>query len=449
MPREVPPYLAAHIRRMAAPGAEVTTDAELLGRYAEHRDAVAFEALVWRHGPMVWATCRRVLRHQYDVEDAFQAAFLALARTAGSIGARPAVAGWLHRVAANAALKLKAGRRTTGLTGDVPARPDPGDGELAGVVDEELDRLPARMRAAFVLCGLEGMTSAEAARELGCPVGTVESRLHTARARLRERLARRGFGPGVTAGLVLAAAPPAASVATAIGTGAGAPPRPAVDAIANQVSRIMTHGVVTMKAVTAAALAVVFTGAVWAGGGFDDAPAPGPKAEPPAIHVGPPPGNPGPALKAAPPVIPAGPPPAAPGHVWDAARPREPGGLLADRLGVYLTIEGIRMEGAKVEAGSLLVDTVNGKKLDKAVTIQVRGLAYPTLTPRSIDLPAKQRCVLKGYENGEMIGTPHALVTAAEEQGRTDVLPSQAVWRWRPYFVTLIAVEPKGLELPW
>jgi len=56
---------------------------------------------------MVWATCARILRQQHDIEDAFQATFLALARAARSI--RQAVAGWLHRVALNAALKLKAG----------------------------------------------------------------------------------------------------------------------------------------------------------------------------------------------------------------------------------------------------------------------------------------------------------------------------------------------------
>src|SRR5687767_9648708 len=138
----VEPTLLAHIRRMAAPGSESLTDAELVGRYAEHRDAAAFEVLVWRHGPMVWATCRRVLRNQHDIEDAFQATFLALARHATTLGTRQAVAGWLHRVATNAALKLRADRLTTGLTREMAARGEIGDGEFTGAVDEELDRLP-------------------------------------------------------------------------------------------------------------------------------------------------------------------------------------------------------------------------------------------------------------------------------------------------------------------
>src|SRR5262249_46254001 len=193
-----PTTLAAQLRRMAATGSAAggLPDAELVRRFADRRDEAAFEVLVWRHGPMVWATCRRVLRHQQDAEDAFQATFLALARTAATLDTRQAVAGWLHRVAMNAAINLKARRRPTCLTDDVPAPPEP-DGELSGAVDEELERLPHRMRAAFVLCCLEGMTSTEAARELGCPVGTVDSRLHAARARLRDRLTRRGLGPTV------------------------------------------------------------------------------------------------------------------------------------------------------------------------------------------------------------------------------------------------------------
>src|SRR6516164_9158040 len=130
MPRVEPTLLAAQIRRIASE--EALTDAELAGRYAEHRDAAAFEVLVWRHGPMVWAACRRVLRHQQDAEDAFQATFLALARSARSIGNRRSVGAWLHRVAVNAALKLRAKRMTTGLPADAPARPEavPEGGEL-------------------------------------------------------------------------------------------------------------------------------------------------------------------------------------------------------------------------------------------------------------------------------------------------------------------------------
>jgi hypothetical protein len=72
MPRVEPTLLAAHLRRLAAPGSESQADGELVGMYVESRDAAAFEVLVRRHGPMVWATCLRVLRHQHDVEDAFQ-----------------------------------------------------------------------------------------------------------------------------------------------------------------------------------------------------------------------------------------------------------------------------------------------------------------------------------------------------------------------------------------
>ena len=70
------------------------SDGELLARYAASHDGPAFEALVARHGPMVVATCRAILKHDHDVEDAFQATFLVLARQ-GTVGARRWRAGGL------------------------------------------------------------------------------------------------------------------------------------------------------------------------------------------------------------------------------------------------------------------------------------------------------------------------------------------------------------------
>src|SRR5262249_7905966 len=63
---------------------------------------------------------------------------------------------------------------------------------LRPVLDEEIQRLPARYRAPFVLCHLEGKANEEAARQLGCPKGTILSRLSRARERLRARLTKRG-----------------------------------------------------------------------------------------------------------------------------------------------------------------------------------------------------------------------------------------------------------------
>ena len=80
---------------------------QLLERYLERRDEIAFEALVARHGPMVLAVCRRMLADHSDVEDAFQATFLVLIRLRAELGPRDAIGPWLYGVAARVSLRAR------------------------------------------------------------------------------------------------------------------------------------------------------------------------------------------------------------------------------------------------------------------------------------------------------------------------------------------------------
>src|SRR5258707_633369 len=74
-----------HVRRLTACREAAPPDGDLLHRYLERRDEAAFRALVERHGPMVLGVCQGVLQRRHDAEDAFQGAFLVLARKAASI----------------------------------------------------------------------------------------------------------------------------------------------------------------------------------------------------------------------------------------------------------------------------------------------------------------------------------------------------------------------------
>ncbi|MFL5340924.1 MAG: RNA polymerase sigma factor [Gemmataceae bacterium] len=173
-------------------------DAALLERFVALKDELAFEALLRRHGDMVLRVCRRHLESGPDAEDAFQAVFLVLARDAGRIAHRESLAGWLFRVAYHVSRKLmgkNARRRTLPLAeGDrVADTTEEFDrAELRAMVEEEVHALPDRFRAPVVLCYLEGRSNSEAAALLGCPRGTVDSRLATARRKLYQRLSSRG-----------------------------------------------------------------------------------------------------------------------------------------------------------------------------------------------------------------------------------------------------------------
>ena len=207
--------------------ASALSDRQLLERFASGRDAsaeAAFETLVLRHGPMVLRICRNVLRNSTDAQDAFQATFLVLVQRRRSIRRLDSVGGWLNgvacRVAARArvqaarrrAVEQRAGLRIVEAV-DLPDGDEPVSMESGSVIQEEVRRLPENYRDAIVLCYWEGLTHEQVAVQLGCPLGTVRSRLARARDLLRRRLTRRGLAP--LAAVVVAALDRAALSASA------------------------------------------------------------------------------------------------------------------------------------------------------------------------------------------------------------------------------------------
>lgn len=200
-------YLRTRVRPI---NAESATDGQLLARYTHSGEVAAFEALVQRHGPLVWRVCRRVLAHEHDAEDAFQATFLVLVRKASSIRKEASLASWLYGVAHRIAVRARAhAQRWRALelldpaaSVDVPS--EASQREVQAIVEEELAQLPERLRAPLLLCCLEGRSRTEAARQLGWREGTVANRLARARQRLCDRLARRGvvLSIGTLAGLL-------------------------------------------------------------------------------------------------------------------------------------------------------------------------------------------------------------------------------------------------------
>jgi RNA polymerase sigma factor (sigma-70 family) len=273
-------------------GADGASDGRLLEAFLARRDEAAFAALVRRHGPMVLGVCRRVLRHQQDAEDAFQAAFVVLARRAASVRAET-LGNWLYGVAYRTAIKAKvmsAKRRSREQeAGRMPRpemSPDEPWREVLPLLDRELSRLPDKYRSPVVLCELQGKSRKDAAGQLGVPEGTLSSRLNRARALLARRLSR--HGPAATAGalgLALAAEAPArvpARLLVSTVTAATGPTPADVAALTEGVLKVML--LERLRLVTAIALTLALVGLSvaaacqapgGAGGGEGQAGAPG------------------------------------------------------------------------------------------------------------------------------------------------------------------------------
>jgi RNA polymerase sigma factor (sigma-70 family) len=203
-----------HTLAHAAGGPDTVPDEQLLAAFVNQGDVSAFAGIVRRHGSLVLAACRQVLRDEADVEDAFQATFLVLLRKAASVRRGQALSGWLFRVAHRLALeaRAKADRRRQREARAADRRAEAGAAdtltwrEACAALHEELDLLPERYRLPLLLCYLQGRTRDEAARQLGWTLQSLKGRLERGRRRLRDRLARRGITLTLSAGLLAALA---------------------------------------------------------------------------------------------------------------------------------------------------------------------------------------------------------------------------------------------------
>ena len=260
--------------------ADRVPDGDLLGRFVTSRDQAAFAELVERHGPKVYAVCRRVLGHHQLAEDAYQATFVVLAKRAHCIRPRSAVGGFLYGVASKAALKAvtMSHRRKEVLVGRPPDAPSPDraavDPDALRVLDEEIANLSDPLRAAVVLCELDGLARAAAARQLGVAEGTLSSRLAAGRRRLSERLKRRGVV--LSAGLMAALA----GSASEAGPPALDAPTASASAIADGVLQAMLLGKLRRAALGAVLVTLLGVSVPTPNGRDQAVGAPAPKAVP-------------------------------------------------------------------------------------------------------------------------------------------------------------------------
>ncbi|MCU0704054.1 MAG: sigma-70 family RNA polymerase sigma factor, partial [Fimbriiglobus sp.] len=254
------PTLAGFLTRIGTPDAR--TDGELVREYAITGNDAAFAELVRRFAPMVWGVCRRTVGHREHAEDAFQAAFVVLARKAGTIRPPRAVGAWLHAVAVHTALRARTladrrRKRFTPLTVE-PVSPmpiGPTDLDALRVLDEEIARLPAPQHAAVTLCELGGLSRKAAAERLGIAEGTLSSRLAAARKTLAARLR----GRGVAFATVLAALPAAADAAPVVMSN----PSDTVSSLADGAVQTMFVSKLKLTAGLVAVIAAVGVGAIW------------------------------------------------------------------------------------------------------------------------------------------------------------------------------------------
>ena len=189
------------------------TDQQLVQR-AQRGDLRAFDLLVLKYQGRIAALVSRYVSDAGEVEDVTQEAFIKAYRALGKFRGDSAFYTWLYRIAANAAknhLVAKGRRPGADATIEDAEGFDEGGmlsesaspealamgGELAEVVEFALNALPDELKAALMLREFDGLSYDDIADVLGCPVGTVRSRIFRAREAIDQRVKEQISGGSV------------------------------------------------------------------------------------------------------------------------------------------------------------------------------------------------------------------------------------------------------------
>jgi RNA polymerase sigma-70 factor (ECF subfamily) len=184
----------------------VTSDDRALIDRSLAGDTVAYGRLVARYQDRLYGTLVHLLGSAQDAYDVAQESFLLAWQNLATFRGDSAFYSWLFRIAHNAAVSYRRRDRRPArsidrgrdLHGDEPVDPRPTTDPSSGMVTDErrqivqdaLGELPDEYRTVLVLKELDGLRYEEIAEVIGCPVGTVRSRIHRARIELRDKLVR-------------------------------------------------------------------------------------------------------------------------------------------------------------------------------------------------------------------------------------------------------------------
>jgi RNA polymerase sigma-70 factor (ECF subfamily) len=194
-------YGSARLSAILAPRKEVRLDDQALANNAHRGDIGAFEELVRRHQESAFRASYLVLRDAAEAEDAVQEAFVKAYKAIGRFREDSAFRPWLLKIVVNQSLTMLKSRRRRATTAEraavaegPPPAPDFDDEiisrERAGITWRAIAALRENERVIVYLRYFLALPEHELAQYLGCPPGTVKSRLHRALKHLREVVVR-------------------------------------------------------------------------------------------------------------------------------------------------------------------------------------------------------------------------------------------------------------------